>query len=355
MATPLSSTTVGELFGALGNQGLEKQASLLASNVLRERIRETEVAKDFLMAQDVKQGDPNLIPSQDNDEFVYRIFRETETQGMFIDFRASMPKAQWIRLPRFNVAFEKITSYRVEKSRDEMAYYRTLNVEEFYKQLQLLVLGDLIDYRFVTYCEQAVAATNQVVRGADATTDAAINGAGNGLRGKIQRSDLVALRDMGPDTERRFVSLLIPEKDFTHVSSWATEDFGDSVSDVTINGFEGKTLSGLKIFRTLKKRIFKPGNIWTFAPPDMLGYRLFSPDGQPLLLRGTDQNNPDLFWFQTQAKIGMCLAGIYSAGKLELYNGQGSADDSSDAAPTEDEIKNEVYSTDGDTKPYITY
>ena len=60
--------------------------------------------------------------------------------------------------------------------------------------------------------------------------------------------------------------------------------------------------------------------------------------------------------WQSWEDIGMAFGNVASIAKLELYNGQGAADDSSDALVSEEDVGTTVYNQadDGITFPQVS-
>lgn len=212
-------------------------------------------------------------------------------------------------------------------------------------------IQEIEDYRGLVHFEDCVQHTTSIVRGEQATDDATANGAGNGLRGTVQKNDLISLFKVLDGRRMRLEKVLMNEEDWDDVMSWTIEDFGDSVSSkVIIEGFTYDKLLGRMVVRTIKTDILQSGNIYGFANPDFIG--------KFLILNSTKfylDKVANLISWQCWEDIGVGIGNVKGIAKLELYNGQGAGDPSSDTLISEAEVgtlvNNEV--ADGITFPHI--
>ena len=317
-----------------GPEGMSKIAQV-AEAFVRDKIRENSVFRRIIQPDQVDASE--LHPSPNHDTLVYLDYIQPNSRAMTLTFRGQ-PKARYIQGDKYEIPFHRISSERVEKVEEELLAY-PFSITQVIEQQIVTDIQEIEDHRGVTYSEAAVQATGNIVRGAQATEDAALNGAGNGLRGTVQRSDLIELCKVLDGSRRSLHCFLMGETDADDVMHWTVEDFGDAVqSKVTIEGFAYDKLLGRLLIRTVKTDIVQPGNIYGFTEKKYLGKFLILNNTRFFL-----DKNVNLIWFQAYEVIGMSISNIASVAKLELYNGQGGGDDSSDALVNEREVGGGVY------------
>jgi len=319
-------------------EGQTKLAAV-AQAFVRDKLRENSFARRILPPQQVSQSDMQV--SVNHDTLVYIDYIEPNSRAMSLTFRGQ-PTARFISGEKYEIPLFTISSERFEKTEQELLAYR-YPITKVIEDNSVRDIQEIEDHRFLVYVEAAVAATGNIVRGEQATEDAALNGAGNGLRGTIQRSDFIELCKVLDGSRRRLDKILICETDFDDIMSWTIEDFGDDVQGkVTIEGFKYDTIFGRKIVRTVKTDILAPGNIYGFCSPEWLGKFLILNNTRFFL-----DKEVNLIWWQAYEDIGMGIGNVASIAKLELYNGQGGADDSSDTLIAEADVGTQVFNQAG--------
>lgn len=329
------------------NEGKEKLAQVSQAYV-RDKLRENRFCGKVLPPQKVERSEMQV--SVNHDTMVYIDEIEPNSRAMTLTFRGQ-PTARYIRGSRYEIPIFTVSSERFEKVEQELLAYR-MPITKVIEDNSVKDIQEVQDHRFLVYVEAAVQATGQIVRGEQAEADAAINGAGSGFRGKIQRGDLVTLFKVLDSKRRRLEKVLINEEDFDDVMNWTIEDFGDQVQGkVVADGWTGDKLLGRQVIRTIKTDILQTGNIYGFTSADFLG--------KFLVLNQTKfyiDKVANLIMWQAWEDIGMGFGNVASIAKLELYNGQGAADDSSDALVAEEDVGGGVYNRadDGITFPQVS-
>lgn len=344
-----TASTINTLFSAHldSSEGKEKLAAV-AQAYVRDKLRENSFARKILPPQTVTKAEMQV--SVNHDTLVYIDEIEPNSRAMTLTFRGQ-PTARYIQGTRYEIPIFTVSSERFEKTEQELLAYR-MPITKVIEDNSVKDIQEIEDHRFLVYVEAAVQATGNIVRGEQAQDDANVNGAGNGLRGTIQRNDIIALCKLLDGSRRRLAKILMNESDWDDVMAWTIEDFGDSVqSTVVVNGYTQEKLMGRTVIRTVKTDILQTGNIYGFTDPEWLG--------KFLILNNTkfyiDKVANLIFW-QCWEDIGMAFGNVASLAKLELYNGQGAADDTSDALISEEDVGTTVYNQadDGITFPQVS-
>jgi len=327
-------------------EGTQKVAAT-SQSFIRDKLRENSFFRKILPPQMVTR--PELQVSLEHDTMIYIDEVEPNSRAMSMTFRGQ-PNARLIRAPRYAIPIFTISSEKFEKFEQELMVYK-MPITKVIEDNSVKDIQEIEDYRGLVYTEAAVQATGQIVRGEQATDDATANGAGTGFRGRIQRGDLVSLFNELDGTRRRLGRVLLNEVDWNDMLRWTIEDFGDTKqSSVVVEGFAGNTVMGRQFIRTVKTDILQTGNVYGFTAPDWLG--------KFIILNNTKfyiDKVANLVMWQAWEDIGMGFGNVASIAKLELYNGQGGGDDSSDALISEDQVGTQVYNQvdDGVTFPAV--
>lgn len=343
------TATLNQLFTAHLStaEGKEKVAAK-AQSYVRDKLRENSFARKILPPKMVQPSECQRSVNHDTLVFIDEI--EPNSRAMSMTFRGQ-PTSRLISGARYEIAFYTISSERFEKPEQELLAYR-MPITKVIEDNSVKDIQEIEDYRFLVHIDAAVTATGYVVRGEQATDDATENGAGNGLRGTIQKGDLVKLFKQLDGRRRRLEKVLMNEEDWDDVMLWTVEDFGDSVaSKVIVEGYTYDKILGRLVVRTIKTDILETGNIYGFTSPEWIG--------KFLVLNSTKfylDKVANLIMFQAWEDIGIGIGNVASIAKLELYNGQGSGDDASDSLIAESAVGTAVYNqaADGVTYPAIS-
>ena len=344
-----SAATINQLFMTHLDhpEGKEKVAAVGQAYV-RDKLRENAFSRKIIPPQGVTKADMQV--SVNHDTLVYIDEIEPNSRAMSMTFRGQ-PQARFIRAPRYEIPIFTISSERFEKTEQELLAYR-MPITKVIEDNSVRDIQEIEDHRFLVYVEAAVQATGKIVRGEQATDDAAVNGAGSGFRGVLQRPDLIALFKLLDGTRRRLNKVLINEEDWDDVLAWTIEDYGDTAqSKVVVDGYTYDRIMGRNVVRTVKTDILQTGNIYGFTTAEWLG--------KFLVLNNTKfyiDKVANLIMWQAWEDIGIGLGNVASLAKLELYNGQGAGDDTSDSLIAEDDVGTQVFNQadDGITFPSVS-
>lgn len=331
-----NASTINSLFSAhLDSPDGKEKLAAVAQAYVRDKLRENAFSRKILPPQTVTKADMQV--SVNHDTMVYIDEIEPNSRAMTLTFRGQ-PTARYIRASRYEIPIFTVSSERFEKTEQELLSYR-MPITKVIEDNSVKDIQEVEDHRFLVYVEAAVQATGQIVRGEQAADDAAVNGTGSGFRGVIQRADFVKLFKQLDGSRRRLEKVLINESDFDDIMLWTVEDFGNDVqSKVVVDGYAYDKTMGRMFIRTVKTDILQTGNIYGFTSPEWLG--------KFLILNQTKfyiDKVANLIMWQAWEDIGMAFGNVASIAKLELYNGQGAGDDSSDALISEDDVGTQVF------------
>jgi hypothetical protein len=331
MPHPLTKQFVAHINA--GREGIEKTAAV-SEAFTRDKLRENSVFRKIIPPDSVDASE--LQPSPNHDTLVFLDYIEPNSRAMTLTFR-DQPTARYIEGDKYEIPFHRISSERMEKTEEELLAY-SYPITKVIENNIVRDIQEIEDHRGITYSEAAVQTTGNIIRGVQALEDEAINGPGNGLRGQVQRSDLIELAKVLNGSRRVCDTFLMAETDANDVMHWTIETWGDEAGKITVGGFTYDKLLGYKVVRTIKQEILQPGNIYAFTEKSMLG--------KFLILNGTRfflDKDVNMITFQAYEIIGMSISNIASVAKCELYNGQGGGDDSSDSLVSEREVGGGVY------------
>lgn len=344
-----NAMTLNQLFTAhlSTTEGKEKVAAK-AQTYVRDKLRENSFLRKIIPPRMVQASECQRSTNHDTLIFMDEI--EPNSRAMSMTFRGE-PTSRLISGSRYEIGFYSISSEKFEKPEQELLAYR-MPITKVIEENSVKDIQEIEDYRGLVHFEAAVQATGYIVRGEQAQDDANENGTGNGVRGTVQKGDLIALFKELDGRRRRLNKILMNEEDWDDIMAWTIEDFGDSVtSKVVVEGYTYNKLLGRMVVRTIKTDILQTGNIYGFTTPDFLG--------KFLILNSTKfylDKIANIITWQCWEDIGIGIGNVASIAKLELYNGQGAGDNTSDALIAEDAVGTTVYNQaeDGVTYPQIS-
>jgi hypothetical protein len=116
---------------------------------------------------------------------------------------------------------------------------------------------------------------------------------------------------------------LMTEVDYNDMLQWTLQDQGDQIQGETlVHGIKWNTLLGMRFVRTIKTDILRPGNVYAFTSPEFLG-RFYVLNQTKFYI----DKVINMIKFVAWKDVGMVIANIASARKLELYAGDASSVD----------------------------
>lgn len=321
--------------------GQAKMADL-SGKVIFDRLREVSFASPLLNMRPIGVDECQI--SENTDTFTKVEFMEPNSRAMTMNFRADS-QVRIIKADRAFMSFYTIASEVFQKTEQELQIYRSIPVSQILEQNTLKDMQEIRDHGFITHCEAAIQAMQAEANGGtapilNATTlqgatppveFAVIKGEGarsasvnNAVPLTIQRPDVANMKKLLSANRLEHSTLLMSAPDLDGLDSWTLEDNGDRIqSETVVEGYKYNKLLGLKVIKTIKTDILRPGNVYLFTAPQFLG-RFY-------LLNKTkfyvDKRFNVISW-QAWEDLGMLLLNVNSVKKLELYSGDASANDS---------------------------
>jgi len=363
---------------ASSESGREKLAAL-GSNYIRDFLRETSAAAKILPMVSKTPGDPDIKRSVHHDTLVAMVEFEPESRAMSITFRGR-PTSTYVEGKRMEVPFWVIASQIFEKTEQELMAY-TIPVTQIIEKNTLKDLQEIIDKFFVDYSEAAVTAYGNAIE-SDSRTSALPGPAdrytwGNITKGyqkdgttqytfnysiggsywsdfvnnrQIVKDDIVSLRETLSRRRLKLDKIFICEPDWDNLLRLDLSQFGDKLtSEIWVDGYKYNSLMGVKVVRTIKSDILRPGNIYGYTAPEFLGvsYQL----GAPKFYIKKDFN---LIQWMAMQTVAMAIGNIAAIAKVEAYpSAIGTADTGGDtgesyfASKPEEELGMTNLQTDG--------
>jgi len=308
----------------------------LSGKLIFDRLREQCFSFPILAGRPIGIDECQL--SENSDTLVKMEFVEPQSRAMSMNFRGDS-ETRIIRADRAFMSFYTIASEVFQKTEEEMQMYRSIPVSQILERNTLKDMEELRDHGFLTHAEAAVQYMQKEANGGTTTALNATSlqsgsppvefsvvkgvlardvtpGNESSVALNIQRPDFVALKKMLSANRLEHSCVLISAPDLDGVDAWTLEDTGDRVqSDTHSAGFKGNMLLGIKVVKSIKSDILRPGNVYLFTAPQFLG-RFY-------LLNKTkfyvDKRFNRISW-QAWETLGMLLLNVSSVKKLELYS-----------------------------------
>jgi len=316
----------------LDSPGGKEKIAQLASNYIRDRLREDSFAAQVLPPQDIAPSECQKSLTHDGLTKVIEI-EPTSDAALPVTYRGGA-HAQVIRADRVGVPFFSIRSPLFEKIEEELLAY-DMPLTKIIEKNAVQDLGYIEDHVFLTHIESGVQAMQVVANGVATALNSTTVQAGtvierSAVKGEgarnalvvdttirpIQRVDFPRLFKTIVNYEKKPGSILITEGDYVDMLQWTLQELGDSMTSSSVEkGLALNTLFGYKFIRTIKVRILRPGNVYCFTEPDFLGVSYVLNKVKFWLDKRINQ-----IQFCAWKTVGQCIANISSVGKLELYS-----------------------------------
>lgn len=305
-----------EIINKMFVQGLDtpehtKEAQTVFGTYVRDKLREMQFSRKILNVKAVTNTDFGIQRSTTHDGLVYMDEVEPESGARALTW-TTMPDVQYVKQKRYEIPFFQVGSRNYQVTEQEL----WASVSPVYKLIQDNTVKDMAtieDWRFLTLCELAVAQTGMIVKGTATTSGAA--------SGDIEMADIINLKNILTNKQRRGVKLLVNETDFNKLLKWSADDVGFNARDRIVYGkYVPNNLFDLEIITSIKTDLLQEGNIWLFTSPEYLGRFLTLGN-----TRFDLEKRRDIISWSSWEFIGQSIANIYSVAKLEIYDGASSA------------------------------
>lgn len=321
------------------------EAAAYGNQVVRDHIKEGAFCRQIVPMVNIGPGAPGLQVSLEHDTFIKVEWVEPKSKAMVFNFRGG-PKARIVTGPKVAMGFFSIASEKFEITTQELMTY-PYPITKVIEDNTPLDIEEIEDREWIQHVESAVQAIQKEGNGGTATAlhlntlaagtvvewavvkgERARNASSNSAVPRaLERPDIAALKRLHFNTRNRADKLLITDYDLTHIDAWTIEDLGDQLEGETAKtGWKSNVLLGLTVIRTIKGKVLRPGNIYSFAKPNYLGrsYQL----GQMQFFAKKEGNR--LMWWAWE-DIAMAIINVAGVKKLELYSGDANPETNADS------------------------
>jgi len=312
--------------------GLEKIAQTANRKLIKDHIEESGVLRKILPPQPAPQ--PLQVTTNGQDTLYAVIEVAPNALAMTVDFEGANA-SEVIRAGKAPVAFFSIESKRYTINETKLMAYSNPIVQIIEEKIPTAIEA-VEDRTFVRHIEAACQVVqleanagvavplNSISIAAGAVEDSIHKGelarvaaiTGSSIPLPIQRSDLVTgRRSFTNNKQLRGEVMLGTEYDLEGMLQWTIDEMGNELTGSSLSeGMKLPNLFGLKTVMTLKTRIFRPGNLYFFAPEDALGVFYTLTDTKMYM----DKRGRTIeFW--AWEDIGMIIANVRGVAKVELY------------------------------------
>lgn len=323
---------VSRFVDMLDAPGGKEKIAQAAEPYIRDKLREDSYAAQIIAPDDVTPDE--CQPATRSDSLVKIVEIEPNVPAALpVTFRGGTD-AHFLGGKRIAVPFYTIMSPMFEKPTQEMLCYK-MPLTKMTEQYAVKDIEMIWDYQFTRHIETsiqqmqvtangaAVASASSNVRAGTVVERSMVKGTGARLSltddlvvHPIQNADLVLMKNLLEEYERKAATMLITSPDYNDVQQWTRQDLSDQqVGDTREEGVTFNKLGGMKVIKTIKTNILRRGNVYAFTEKDFLGrfYIL----------------NKINFWtnkvvnkiqFCAWMDLAMAIINIASIGKLELYS-----------------------------------
>jgi hypothetical protein len=317
--------------------GRAKMADL-SGKIIFDRLREASWSSGLLGMKSILPSECQI--SETTDTLTKVEFMEPNSRAMILNFRGES-NVRMIRAERVFMSFFTIASEIFQKTKQELQLYRDIPVTQILEQNTLKDMQEIRDHTFITHAEAAIQAMQKEANGGSAValnasslqgatppvefscikSIAARTASANTARPLLcQRADLVMLQQLMSSNRLEHSTLLISSPDADGFSAWTLEDNGDKMqSETAVTGWTSNRVVGLKLIRSIKTDILRPGNVYLFAAPQFLG-RFYILNKTQFYV---DTKFNVISW-QAWEDLGMLIMNVNAVRKLELFSADAS-------------------------------
>lgn len=318
---------------AYNAQFLQKMAAdpgtiaMVGDNFVRDRLREGMVFNSII--PQVAVTPDRLVPSLQGDTMYEIIHLDTNAAASVVDFRG-VGRGQIVSAPRVGLGFHMLTSDQFEVVEQELLVY-PFPIVKLVHEYSISAIGDQHDLYMLQNCQRAVDYVDAypqykaffgggTVEGISADGDTyTTNGVTNTLNPLNSYSLTRAKKAMSNRIQPS--KMLITKYDHDDLDSLQLFEQGDALRSKTfVEGYRENRWTGLEMVVTTKQDVFRPGAIWLFAAPNMLGKNRVLDYGNNAYKLFIDRRGNVIQWY-VYANFGALIANVGSVVRLQLYTG----------------------------------
>lgn len=299
---------------------------VVGDNFVRDRLREDMVMNRIIPQTPVTPD--KLHPFLDSDTLYEIIHLDTNAAASITDFRG-VARGQVVQAPRVGLGFHMLRSDDYDIVEQELLVY-PFPIVKLVHDYSIKAIGDQHDLYMLQNCQRAVdfVDANAAYKGAfGGGTVTGVDADGVAYAGTAQQ-DLNPVNSFSVVRAKKALSnriqpskMLMTMSDHGDLDALQLFEQGDTLrSETFVKGYRQPTWTGLEMVVTTKNDIFRPGAIWFFAPPDMLGKnRVLDYGGNAYKLFIDRRSN--VITFHVYANFGAIIANVGSVAKLQLFTG----------------------------------
>jgi hypothetical protein len=269
-------------------QGQTKEAGLAMSAFVRQKLREDGFTRKILEPMLVTAAD---LDRQTTEEPTIIVEKEPDSVAAAIPFLSS-PEVRYFKGARYPVTFNKIESAKFEKSKFELATYRT-DIRTVLQENSVKDLQKIEDSTFYNAVQTIATANSNVFTIAGGfTIPNLVNGVKNLLAKQLPVGCLLMTQSMYADLLKQ-----------------PSTQMGSTLASALTAGERSlDNIFGFKIITTNKNDILPDNQVIAFAPPAYLGQFYLLQDATIFL-----KTEADIVQFQAYSAPGIGIGNVNGA------------------------------------------
>lgn len=300
------------------------KASMDNDRRLADYLREGSVFDLVMPADQIDVS--QLEQGYATDTLLYRIYLSQETTAYRGTFEGGAQSSVEAYIPRVFMTFLLLRTGTMSVNEyNAMTYPGPLiPALEERQVMDLMEAKDLVAWNDVENSIQASRTIfGNVIRGSEARNDILLNGTSTGFQGRIVPADLTSGKKYFASKRTGGArTIVITSVDYLDFENVTLQEAGqDILTRFFDEGITQDTVRGCKLIRTIKcdttqGDTFRPGNVYFFADPDLIGRNKIL--RQPRMFVERRRNTVS---FDQEMVVGWIIAAPSRICKLELYNG----------------------------------
>jgi len=295
----------------------QSKIAMLTGDYIFTKVRDTSFADRILTPMPVSkdeirsgitEGTSDAVPGSINDNYEDSLYvvKEVDVEGeaMIMSLRGQ-PRARYVNGKRFAIPLVEVRTERFEKTQAELlaSKYDLIKIIEDTAYLETHTARD---EKFINYCDLAVTRSGKSLT----------------MNGPIQRSALRSIQHQAMRDQIIPTTLLMSQIGWTDLMLWDQSDLGDTVAEVTRDGYSESKVMGLTHIKSVKSKLFDTFNdddelssteLWSFPEQKFLGYNLYYDD-----YRVWNAWEAGVWRFEGSQIIGMGFGNIKGITKLTI-------------------------------------
>lgn len=334
-----ASITNQRLIQLINEPGGTEKVAAASSAWVKDRVYEESFATKVQTMEPKTPSDPDVQVSTDSDQLHVIIPVAPNSAAMSINFRAE-GDAEIIRARRVAAGFYTITSNVYNTYEESLDVYDKLNqpLTKIIEDRIPLDIQKILDRGWLVNVEAAVQAMQQEANGGSATElsnttlgstveysvykganarDSSLAKSATPL--PLARADLGTLKNILVNKQLLGTTLLISDWDWNNQMALTHEELGSDIAGTYEKGFTATTLNGLKVVKSIKTDVLRPGNLYVFTDEEYFG-RLYNLRDVKFYL----EKKVNKITFQGRWRVASALVNVNAVGKIELYTGDAS-------------------------------